>query len=224
VEVLERAPHNILSPQGLKQAAADGFRSLQVCKISTFIFIWLYLYIVVISVSVEWCIGKPLSSYLLLSHLMIALASHIAIILTCTLPFNLSPALPLVDSHALQDKYYDIRGESKLSGSGLDSQSQETNSNSNSTNKDLRAGDMFRLRSLKFPQYVMWICEFRYGLWCMFRAVTIALYCCCHTITTSALEIPDLLLSRSVIALALHLTIILMITRTSIKFQPLNQP
>ena len=28
----------------------------------------LYLFIVVISVSVEWCIGNPLSSYLLLSH------------------------------------------------------------------------------------------------------------------------------------------------------------
>ena len=39
--------------------------------------IWLYFYIVVISVSVEWCIGKPSSSYLLPSYPPVALASHI---------------------------------------------------------------------------------------------------------------------------------------------------
>ena len=42
----------------------------------------LFLYIVFISVSVEWCIRKPLSSYPLLSHPTVALASHIALILT----------------------------------------------------------------------------------------------------------------------------------------------
>ena len=58
--------------------------------------IWLYIYIfsyLCHSVSVEWCIGKPLSSYLFPSHHTVALASRITIILTSTIqpPYPLPP-------------------------------------------------------------------------------------------------------------------------------------
>ena len=64
----------------------------QVSKIYTFNcqyveILELHLCIVVIPVSAEWCVGKPLPSFLILSHLTVALAPTIAIILT--LPFNL---------------------------------------------------------------------------------------------------------------------------------------
>ena len=46
--------------------------------------------------------------------------------------------------------------------------------------------------------------------------MAITLYCCCHIyISSGALESPDLLLLYSVIALALHITIILIINHLS---------
>ena len=73
----------------LKKTCRDIWED-QVRKKSTFILRGLYLYIVLISVSVKWCIGKSSSSYLLLSRPIIALASHITIILTFALQ---SPSL-----------------------------------------------------------------------------------------------------------------------------------
>ena len=59
----------------------------QVCRDMA---ISLYLYF---SISVVWCIRKPLSSYLLPPHHTVAVASHIAIILTSALQplYPLSP-------------------------------------------------------------------------------------------------------------------------------------
>ena len=61
-----------------------------------------YLYIIVILVSVEWCIIKPLSSYLLPSHPAVALASHIAIILIITPkhPYLYVQEISTMGSHA----------------------------------------------------------------------------------------------------------------------------
>ena len=66
-----------------REDASNGvLKELRVSLSLSLILRGLFLYIVFISVSVEWCIRKPLSSYPLLSHPTVALASHIALILT----------------------------------------------------------------------------------------------------------------------------------------------
>ena len=71
-----------------------------------------FLYIVGILCNVECCIGKPLSSYLLLPHPAVALASHISIILISTLqspslqPFHaLSYPLSMAELLQISQKY-----------------------------------------------------------------------------------------------------------------------
>jgi len=67
------------SPVGTQEGYMASLSPLQVNLEGLWM---LSLYIVVISVGFEWCIGKPSSSYLLLSHPTVALASQITIILT----------------------------------------------------------------------------------------------------------------------------------------------